>query len=206
MLKILGICGSPRKKSTYTAMEAALKAAEETGGVQTELVELRGKKINPCIHCNKCLKENSKYCTVFKDDMQDLYDKVYECDALLLGSPVYEMNITAQLIAFLNRFRPTWVMLKNDPYIFTRKVGAGLVVGGTRNGGQETAINGILGYYHTQGFTICNGTGAGYSGACLWSPGDGSTPMDDEYGMETARGLGAKLAYTTKLMNGVKPD
>ncbi len=204
MLKILGICGSPRKKATYTAMQAALKAAEEEGGVETELIELRARKLNFCIHCNKCLKENARTCSVFDDDMTPLYEKVYECDALLVGSPVYEMNITAQLATFFDRFRPTWVMLEKDPYFFTRKVGAGLVVGGTRHGGQEAAMNAIFGFYHTQGFTICNGVGAGYPGACLWAPGDGGTPMDDEYGMETARGLGKKLAYTAKLMNGVK--
>ena len=57
MVKILGICGSPRKKSAFTALEAALEAARNSGeAVETELVELRGKKISLCIHCNQCLK------------------------------------------------------------------------------------------------------------------------------------------------------
>ena len=204
MLKILAICGSPRKKSTYTALTEALKAAEEEGGIETELIELRGRKINYCIHCNKCLKDNSPKCTVYSDGMDELYEKVYNCDALLVGSPVYEMNITAQLAGFFNRFRPTWVMLQNDPYFFARKVGAALTVGGTRNGGQESAINGIMGFFQTQGFTVCNGGGMTYSGAMLWSPGDGSGTMDDEYGMERARYLGKKLAYTTKMVAGKK--
>ena len=42
MIKILGICGSPRRKSAYTALKTALEAAEKSGEeVQTELVELR---------------------------------------------------------------------------------------------------------------------------------------------------------------------
>ena len=53
MIKILGICGSPRRKSAYTALKTALEAVEKSGEeVQTELVELRGKKMNLCIHCN----------------------------------------------------------------------------------------------------------------------------------------------------------
>ena len=43
MVKILGICGSPRRKSSYTALSAALKEAEAQGDVQTELVELYGR-------------------------------------------------------------------------------------------------------------------------------------------------------------------
>lgn len=205
MVKILGICGSPRKKSTYAALEEALKAAREEGDVETEIVELRGRKINYCIHCNKCLKDNMPNCTVYSDGMDELYEKVYNCDAMLVASPVYEMNITAQLAAFFNRFRPTWVMLKNDPFFFSRKVGAAIAVGGTRNGGQESAINGILGFYHTQGFTVCNGGGRSYNGASLWNAGDGSGTMEDEYGMEKARFVGKKLAFTTKLIAAEKP-
>ena len=204
MVKLLGVCGSPRRKSTYTAMQAALEAAAAEGGVEVELVELRARKLNFCIHCNKCLKENSRTCVVYHDDMDELYEKVYNCDALLVGSPVYEMNITAQLATFFNRFRPTWVMLKDDPYFFARKVGAALVVGGTRNGGQEGAVGAILGFFHTQGYTVCNGTGGVYSGAMLWSPGDGSTAMDDEFGLERARSVGRKLVWTAKQMKGEK--
>ncbi len=200
MLKILGVCGSPRRKSTHTALTAALEGASEHGGVETELIELRGRKIAPCMHCNKCLRDQNTHCSIYSDDMDELYDKVYECDAMIIGSPVYEMNITPQLSAFFSRFRPTWVMLQNDSYYFTRKVGSALAVGGTRSGGQETTVNGIMGFYHTQGFTVCNGGAGIYGGVGLWSPGDGSGKMDDEYGIEKARTLGRKLAYTTSLI------
>ena len=54
MIKVVGVCGSPRKKSMYTALQAALDAAKATGNdVEVELIELRGRKINCCIHCNK---------------------------------------------------------------------------------------------------------------------------------------------------------
>ena len=36
-------------------------------------------------------------------------------------------------------------------------MGAAIAVGGTRNGGQEGALNAILGFYHTQGMVVCNG-------------------------------------------------
>ena len=107
MVKILGICGSPRKRSAYSALEAALEAAKNSGEeVETELIELRGKKINPCIHCNNCLKKNMDRCTVYEDDMTPLYDKFYEADGILIASPVYEMNITAQTVIFMDGSAP----------------------------------------------------------------------------------------------------
>ena len=136
MVKILGICGSPRRKSCYKALETALEAAKNAEeGVEVELVELRAKKMNFCIHCNKCLRDKSDRCTVFKDDMTELYDKFYEADGVIIASPVYEMNITAQLCTFFDRFRSAWLKGVEDPDFFAHKVGAGITVGGTRNGG-----------------------------------------------------------------------
>ncbi len=207
MVKILGICGSPRKKSAYTALKAALEAAEATGDVEVELVELRGRKLNFCIHCNQCTKQGVTYCPVYKDDdMTELYEKFYNADGYIIATPVYEMNITAQLATFFNRFRPTWTILKDDPDFFARKVGGGIAVGGTRNGGQEQAINGILGFYHTQGITVCNGGVCVYAGASLWNPGDGSGTMDDPEGMEKAQGIGRKVAMLTKLLAPKKEE
>ena len=139
MVKIIGICGSPRRKSSYAALREALDGALETGDVEVELIELRARKLNFCIHCNKCLREDAVRCTVYEDDMTPLYEKVYQADGMIIASPVYEMNITAQLAAFFNRFRPTWNIIKKDPTFFNRKVGAAIAVGGTRNGGQEGA-------------------------------------------------------------------
>ena len=47
MVKILGICGSPRRKSSYTALQAALEAAKAQGDVEVELVELRARNMKP---------------------------------------------------------------------------------------------------------------------------------------------------------------
>jgi multimeric flavodoxin WrbA len=57
-LKILGIGGSPRKNGNTTKMvQKALEAAANVEGVETELYELAGKKINYCIACYKCLEK-----------------------------------------------------------------------------------------------------------------------------------------------------
>ena len=201
MVKILGICGSPRRKSSYVALKAALEAAKSAGDdIEVELVELRARKMNFCIHCNKCLKDNSDRCTVFTDDMTELYDKVYQAYGLIIASPVYEMNVTAQLATFFGRFRSAWMLAINDPEFFTRKVGAAIAVGGTRNGGQEATLSSIINFYYTQGITVCNGGSGMYAGPALWNPGDGSGEMDDGEGMENVEILGRKVAKMARVM------
>ena len=201
MIKVVGVCGSPRKKSTYTALQAALDAAKATGDdVEVELIELRGRKINYCIHCNKCVKEGSDRCTVFNDDMTELYDKVYNADALIFGSPVYYMNVTAQMATFIGRFRSAFMKSVNDPEFFNNKVGAVMAVGGARHGGQETTMNALTGFFHTVGIPVCNGGGGMYEGAGMWNPGDGSTDMDDPVGLENAKKLGVKVANLARVI------
>ena len=201
MIKILGVCGSPRRKSAYTALKTALEAAEKSGEeVQTELVELRGKKMNLCIHCNQCLKKKADHCTVFQDDMTPLYEKFYNADGIIIASPVYEMNVTAQTAVFMDRFRSAWLKGVEHPEFFIRKVGAGITVGGTRNGGQEMTMNAINTFFITQGMTLCPAGNGMYTGAMLWNPGDGSTPMDDPHGMENAAVIGKKVAIMARIM------
>ena len=204
MVKILGICGSPRRKSSYTALQAALEAAKAQGDVEVELVELRARNMKPCVHCNKCLRDESDRCTVFNDDMTELYDKFYEADGVIIASPVYEMSVTAQLSTLFSRFRSAWMISVKDPYFFTKKVGSAIVVGGTRNGGQEFALQTIVNFYNTQGITVCNGGSGIYAGAALWNPGDGSGQMNDEWGMENARALGKKTAIMAKIMKNAE--
>ena len=204
MVKILGICGSPRRKSSYTALQAALEAAKAQGDVEVELVELRARNMKPCVHCNKCLRDESDRCTVFNDDMTELYDKFYEADGVIIASPVYEMSVTAQLSIFFGRFRSAWMISVKDPYFFSKKVGSAIVVGGTRNGGQEFALQTIVNFYNTQGITVCNGGSGIYAGAALWNPGDGSGQMNDEWGMENARALGKKTAIMAKIMKNAE--
>ena len=198
-VKILGICGSYRRGTTYAAMCAALEEAAKFPGVETELFELRGKKINPCIGCNRCIREWKNECLTYPDDdMKVLFEKFAEADGYLIGSPVYSMGITPALLSVFSRFRPNFIVTKENPDVNLFKVGAAVVSGGTRNGGQEKAIDAIHGFYHTKGIPIVNGGLGIYSGAAIWNP-NGSTDVD-EAGMANARAIGRRLAKAASAM------
>ena len=202
-VKLLLVCGSPRPKArsaTYAGLMAAMEGAQSIDGVEVELVELFGRKIAPCIHCNKCLLDDSDRCTVFHDDMDELYDKFFQADGIIIGCPVYDMNVTAQLAQFYSRFRSSWKLSVDNTSFFQYKVGTGIVVGGTRNGGQEAVLRSIHNLFSTHGINICSCGGGIYGGAMLWNPGDGSTAMDDPAGIDNCRTLGRKVAEVAKAL------
>ncbi len=104
--KLLILKGSPREKgnSAVLAERAAAGAAQE--GWEVESIHLQTMDIRPCDGCDLC-RENGVYC-VIEDDMQTLYPKLVEADALLLASPVYWFTYSAQLKLCIDRWYGLW--------------------------------------------------------------------------------------------------
>jgi multimeric flavodoxin WrbA len=203
MAKIIGICGSTRKNATEYALRVALEEAEKVEGIEVELISLRGKKINPCIHCDKCIRDEFLGCAIYQeDDMNEIFHKCVEAEGLIMASPVFEMGISPQLSAFMSRFRSCYLDLRNDPEVYGKHVGGAIAVGGTRNGGQEMTIACMHNYYHTHGYVVTGGALGVYAGAAVWS--QDNTKFDesvDPIGIDNARKLGGKVARTVIQMH-----
>ncbi|MEM2559998.1 MAG: flavodoxin family protein [Candidatus Bathyarchaeia archaeon] len=113
-MRILGIsCGSkltgklrpgaPIGGNTEVLVKEALMGAEEVGA-EVEFIRLLDLDIRPCIHCEQCLwtRKGPEFC-VIKDDAPFLYDRIMECDGLILGAPVYSKRIPGYLEVFHDR-------------------------------------------------------------------------------------------------------
>jgi len=92
MIKIFGVSGSPRKGSTDYIVNEALKYLEEKYGAETRYFPARGKHLNFCIHCDYCIRERSG--CIHKDDMPDFYDGLEWADGIIIGTPVYQGNLS----------------------------------------------------------------------------------------------------------------
>ena len=100
IIKILGIVGSKRKNgNTSFLIQKTIEAAREEG-IETELIFLSDYTIAGCTGCEGC--KNSYKCVV-NDDMQKIYPRLLEADAIILGSPTYFYNVTADVKAFIDR-------------------------------------------------------------------------------------------------------
>ena len=85
--KLLILKGSPREKGNSNVLADRAAAGALEAGAEVESVYLHGLDIRPCDGCDLC-KENGEFC-VIDDDMQSLYPKLLEADAMLLASPIY---------------------------------------------------------------------------------------------------------------------
>jgi len=100
-MKVIGIAASPRKKgSTAYIIDKILEGAKEQGA-ETQIWHFSDLDIKPCQSCSGCKKGDLR--CIINDDMQKLYDALEHADALVLGSPVYMGQMSAQAKIFTDR-------------------------------------------------------------------------------------------------------
>ena len=118
-MKVVGICGSPRKGNTEWMLKKFLQGIAE-GGIETDLILLRNKNIKGCDGCLKCEaggKEREGLCRI-KDDMQPIYQQIKDAQGIIFATPVYWFNISAQMKIFIDR---TYAINDGGNYAFTGK-------------------------------------------------------------------------------------
>jgi multimeric flavodoxin WrbA len=117
-MKIIGICGSPRKGNTEWMLQKLLEEVARSG-IETELIRLREIEIKGCDGCLSCEaggQERKGTCRI-KDGMQQIYPKLLEADGLALGTPVYFELLSGLLKNFMDRTCPIWPKLKGKPIV-----------------------------------------------------------------------------------------
>jgi len=130
-MNVLCISGSPRKTSNTDYL--LNRVLDCTGG---ELIKLTDYDVRPCTACWACVKTRS--CCVDDDMTRIIVPKLLGADALVLGTPVYFNNVSAQLKTFIDRTWPLRGELCN-------KIGGTVVVG--RRYGAEGAIAAIDAFF-----------------------------------------------------------
>lgn len=217
-LRLVGLSSSPKKRSTYTLVEIALKAAKDAvlkeksdAEIETEIVSFAGKRIRECIDCKACVKKGTV--CVLKDDW-------YECvkylidpvpDGVIIGSPVYFFSANSKLRAFLERctclFKKAWQ--KDFPLQlpdWTKTAAGAVTTGFHRNGGQEHAAADIINWFLTTGFVTVGSFSLedgpiGYTAGTAWAGcgsnnSEGPPILADEYGLHAVKLLGARVGET----------
>jgi len=107
-MKVIGFNGSPRKGfNTEQLVNKVLEGAEKKGA-ETKLFNLAKMDISPCRACLACRRD--KPCSI-KDDMADIITEIKNSDAVVIGSPVFMLQMSAQTKAFVDRLFP---LVKSD--------------------------------------------------------------------------------------------
>ena len=214
-INVLGICGSPIKDgNTEHFLKEAMKSAEKSDSVRTEIISLAGKNIDDCIHCNWCLTKQTKdkFCSL-KDDMVDIYPKVCDADVLLVATPAYVARISGHLAKALDRLRP---LAFGNVYggKLKDKVGGALAVAWMRHAGIETsllsidyfffAFEMIIASVHHQGVQFGAGGTSSFGGTGKFDPKDKLGILHDEFGLNGVKALARRAVELATIMKAGK--
>ena len=112
---VLGFQGSPRKKgNTHFLLSSFMDAAEKLGA-QTRTVEVTQKSIAACKELIVCEKKG--YCPIDDDMKHEIYPLIRQAEVVVIGTPIFFYNMTAQLKAMVDRCQTFWAR----KYVFKLK-------------------------------------------------------------------------------------
>ena len=190
MVKIIGITGSPRKNgNTNYLVKKALESAEKQGA-ETEIYNLCEMNMEPCNACDICKLTGE--CPK-NDGINEILDKIKDVHGIIIGSPVYFGNVSAQLKIFMDRSRP----LRAD-FKLKDKVCGAIAVGASRNGGQETTCAAIHEFLLIQdAIVVGDGSPLAHYGG-TGAAGPAGEAQNDEIGIETSKNLGKRVTELAK--------
>ena len=100
---VVALLGSPRRKGNSAALAQEAVAGAEAAGAEVESFYLHGLDIHPCRACDACKEDTATDCVV-KDDMQILYPKLRQADAIIIASPIYWFSVSAQTKLVMDRW------------------------------------------------------------------------------------------------------
>jgi len=164
----------------------------EGEGIEVESYSLAGKKIRGCIACYKCFENKDGHCALTDDAVNECVGKMLEADAIILGSPTYFANVSAEMKALIDR---AGLVARANDDLLRRKVGAAVVA--VRRAGAIAAFDAINHFFFIGEMVV--------PGSCYWNLGIGLKPGDieeDEEGVRTMTLLGENIAWLLAKLHG----
>ncbi len=185
-MKVLAINGSARRDGNTAILLNTVLEECRKAGIDTELIQFGGSIIEPCKACWACGGKGN--CVHHHDQFQDVFTKMTKADGILLGSPAYAANVSANMQAFLER---SAMVADMNPGLFNHKIGA--AVAAARRGGALQTIDIMNHFFLDHEMYIV--------GSAHWNVVYGQLPGDvrmDVEGMGNLKKLGQNLAHFLK--------
>lgn len=186
----LAINGSPRKGGNTETLLTHVIAPLEKAGWETEMVQIGGTTIRGCSACGKCFETKDGLCVLKKDPFNEVMAKMIKADALILGSPTYFTDVTAEMKALIDR--AGMVALANDR-AFRGKIGAAVVA--VRRGGATHVFDTINHLFMMSQMIV--------PGSTYWNFGVGRNKgevLEDAEGLANMRNVGETIAWLGKAL------
>ena len=190
MTTVIAINGSPRKNGNTSILLGHIREELENEGISTEEVNLGGGVARGCTACMKCGENQDGHCIFDDDIVNSCIDKMVEADGIILGSPVYFLDVTAEMKGLIDRAGLV-AMVNGD--LFRRKAGVAVTV--MRRAGATTALNTMMNFMVFSGMIIPGNPVIGLGREI------GAVEGDEE-GIRRAHDTGKNMAWLLKALEG----
>jgi multimeric flavodoxin WrbA len=187
MAKVLAVNGSPRREGNTAQMLQTVLEVCAAAGHEIELYQAGGRPVRGCLACGACGQSPGRCAT--DDWVNELYPKMAQADALLLGSPTYFADLTPELKAVIDR---TGFISRRDGARFSRKIAAG--VSPARRAGSVHVLDSINHFFLINDMVV--------PGSSYWNMGQCREPGEfaaDAEGVATMRRLGENICWLLHL-------
>ncbi len=187
-MKVVAFNGSPRRGANTAILLGHVLGELEKHGIETELVQLGGSGIRPCLACRKCSTRKNRRCSQESDPGNEFIAKMEAADGILLGSPTYVSDVSPEVKALMDR---ACLVSGANGGMFRRKVGAAVVA--VRRAGAIHAFDALNHFFLITEMII--------PGSSYWNIGIGREPGEvenDEEGIRTMKVLGQNMAWLLK--------
>jgi multimeric flavodoxin WrbA len=194
-MKAIAINGSPRKGGNTEILLKLVLGTLERAGWETEFVQVGGGAIRGCQACYTCFDRRNSRCSQKDELFNDCFQKMIVADAIILGSPTYFSDVTAEMKALLDR--AGLVALANGG-LFRGKIGASVVA--VRRGGGTHAFDTMNHMFLMSGAIV--------PGSTYWNLGFGLDKGEVSKDEEAARNmtdLGDTIAWLGEALHAHAP-
>jgi multimeric flavodoxin WrbA len=187
-MRVLGIGGSLRENSNSLYLLNVAMEEIKQAGIATEVISLRGRKIEPCNACYDC--REARVCTIGGDDFQEIFDKMTEAEGIILSSPVYVSSVTPPMMNVLCRaaFVAHW-----GGKMLMGKVGGPITV--AQRAGHNMALSQLLLWFFFNGITV---PGSSYWNIGVAGTGGAHDAEKDAIGIQTIKTFGKNMSGVMK--------
>lgn len=191
-MKVVAFSGSARKNGNTAQLVKAVFAPLEAAGIETELVQLANQPVRGCTACMQCWQRKDGKCVIGGDIINEAVKKMVAADGIILASPTYFADVTAEMKALIDR---CGMVTRANGELLARKVGAGVVV--ARRGGSMHTLHSLQNFFLISQMII--------PGSSYWNVAFGREMGEvgqDEEGIQTMKRLGENMAWLLRKLNG----
>ncbi len=189
-MKVVAFNGSGRKDGNTAILVKRVLTVLDRHGIETEMVQLGGEPLRGCTACMGCVKNKDRKCVLKGDKLNAHLAKMIEADGIILASPTYFADVTAELKALIDR---SGYVCRANGDLLARKVGAAVVA--VRRAGAIHAFDTINHFFLINQMII--------PGSRYWNIGIGREVGEvekDEEGVATMDILGENMAWLLRKM------